>query len=244
MRAHPSRSRPPRPAAQHAAQHGAQHAVKHGARALELEDWLNRRLYHPASWRLAQILARTPVTPNAVSVMAGACVVGAAMLYAVSSAPGAMWAALGLMMAWHVVDGADGDLARMTGRASALGEIVDGACDYLSHFVLYAVLAVIMAREWGIGGFVVMGAVGCVRAIQTVFYETQRRQYLWWRRGVTWLRIAVQSSDEQPPALQWAARCYLAFARLLAGGGEHIDTALARIAPDRKPDAHAVIEQR
>ena len=215
-----------------------------GARAVELEDWLNRRLYHPASWRLAKILARTPVTPNAVSVMAGACVVGAACLYAISSAPAALWGALGLMMAWHVVDGADGDLARMTGRVSELGEIIDGACDYLSHFVLYGVLAVIMAREWGIGGFVLMGAVGCARAIQTVFYETQRRQYLWWCRGVTWLRIAVQSAPAKPPALQWAARCYLAFGSRLAGGGERIDTQLARIAPDCKADAQALIQRR
>jgi phosphatidylglycerophosphate synthase len=36
-----------------------------------------------------------------------------------------------LHMGWHVLDGADGDLARMTGRASPQGELFDGICDYV-----------------------------------------------------------------------------------------------------------------
>ena len=45
-----------------------------------------------------------------------------------------------ILTAAHVVDGADGDLARLTGRSSPIGEMVDGLCDYLSHIVLYLVL--------------------------------------------------------------------------------------------------------
>ena len=37
-------------------------------RPRELEDWLNFHLYHPLAWRLALRLAKTPLTPNMVSV--------------------------------------------------------------------------------------------------------------------------------------------------------------------------------
>ena len=44
-------------------------------RPRELEDTLNHKLYHPLAWQLARLLARTPLTPNQVSVFGGATVV-------------------------------------------------------------------------------------------------------------------------------------------------------------------------
>ena len=37
------------------------------------------------------------------------------------------------------------DLARLTGRSSPLGELIDGICDYASHVVLYIILVVVLA---------------------------------------------------------------------------------------------------
>jgi len=50
-------------------------------RPAELEDWLNARLYHPLSWRLAQRLAPTPITPDMVSVAGAGAIVLAAFAY-------------------------------------------------------------------------------------------------------------------------------------------------------------------
>ena len=36
------------------------------------------------------------------------------------------------------------DLARLTGKASPTGELVDGVCDYSAHVVLYVVLAAML----------------------------------------------------------------------------------------------------
>src|SRR6218665_1492336 len=110
------------------------------ARDRELQDALNFHIYHPLSRRLAVRLAGTRITPNQVSVAGAACVVAAAISYI---QPGWPWPALigmALHLIWHVIDGADGDLARLTGRSGPLGEIVDGICDYASHIVLYLML--------------------------------------------------------------------------------------------------------
>ncbi|WP_407874876.1 CDP-alcohol phosphatidyltransferase family protein [Qipengyuania nanhaisediminis] len=195
----------------------------------ELEDWLNRRLYHPLSARLANALAPTPVTPNAVSVAGGALVVLAAGLYASGLGIAAAAAGLGIHMAWHVLDGADGDLARMTGRASAAGEIVDGASDYLSHLVLYIALASVLADQIGGAGWLLMIAAGIARAFQTTFYETQRRQYGWWVHGSAWLRSGEEEAlGAARGPFGGLTRLYLAVSDWMARGGRALDTRFER----------------
>ena len=43
------------------------------SRPPELQDGLNRYLYHPLAARLARLLAPTRITPNLVSVVGAGC---------------------------------------------------------------------------------------------------------------------------------------------------------------------------
>jgi len=205
------------------------------ARPAELEDWLNANLYHPLSLRVARILQNTFITPNAVSVAGGLMVVAAAVVY--YNVPGAVGGILGLLfhMGWHVLDGADGDLARLTGRTSALGEVIDGACDYAGHLILYLTLAVILAFEFGWVGGALIIAAGIARAVQTVFFETQRRQYQYWVYGVPWLRVTTPSDDETSPTLlQAATGSYLRLSIALCAGGRRLDALIDRLPPQER----------
>lgn len=153
----------------------------------ELQGFLNRTLFHPAARRLAAMLAATPVTPNMVSVAGAAMVVAAGVLYAVVGGPAGVALGFALHLAWHVVDGADGDLARMTGRASPIGEVVDGLCDYGGHVALYVLLALSLYPALGAVAWVLAVAAGLSRVAQSVFAESSRRTYQWWAYGVPWL---------------------------------------------------------
>lgn len=161
-------------------------------RPRELQDPLNHYIYHPLAWQLARGLARTPITPNMVSVFGGLMVVAAGIVYANLAWP--IGAALGmaLHMGWHVVDGADGDLARMTGRTSPIGEMVDGVCDYASHIVLYLILGAVLAGEAGFfsgsTGWILLVVAGVSHAVQSNHVEVQRRQYQWYVYGTPWIR--------------------------------------------------------
>ena len=89
------------------------------------------------------------------SVFAAAA--AAAICYARPAWPLSAFGGLPLMFAWHVLDGADGDLARRTGRASPNGELVDGICDHVSQVLIYVAFAFILQRSlggwaWAIGG--------------------------------------------------------------------------------------------
>jgi phosphatidylglycerophosphate synthase len=146
-------------------------------RPAELEDFLNRRVYHPLAWRLARLLASTPITPNMVSATGAALIVLAAGLYSLPWAWLSVLTGFALHLGWHVVDGADGDLARQTGRSGPRGELVDGLCDIGGHIVLYIVLGSIAAAQIGSTGWALMWAAGISRLAQAAHYEGTRRQY-------------------------------------------------------------------
>ncbi len=175
------------------------HAPKRPQRPRELQDPLNHYLYHPLAWQLARALAHTPITPNMVSVLGAGLVIAASAAYAGLSYPVSAALGMALHMSWHVVDGADGDLARMTGRSSPIGEMVDGLCDYLSHVVLYLVMGWVMTRIGGaFGGWHAWALVvfaGISHAVQANHVEVQRRQYQYWVYGTPWIRLSHDAQD-------------------------------------------------
>jgi phosphatidylglycerophosphate synthase len=159
----------------------------------ELEDFLNRWLFHPLSRRLALLLAPTFVTPNMVSVLGGLLVLGAGFVYAgYAGLDGGAAVAVGLTLhlLWHVVDGADGALARLTGRATPFGEMVDGLCDYSSHALLYVILATTADDHVGWWIWPLGLAAGLSRVAQANHAESERRIYQWRAYGVPWLQQA------------------------------------------------------
>lgn len=201
-----------------------------------LQNPLDRWLYHPLAARLAMMLSATPVTPNMVSICGGLMIVAAAIAYIQNGSPWFALVGLLLHMGWHILDGADGDLARMTGRTSPVGEIVDGLSDYIGHIILYVMIAcaAFPASGWSIVAAVV--AAGLSRIVQANYYESQRRQYLHWVHGTPWLRTSATDSHGKGG---WAMvrRLYLAISDRIAPGDAAIDRLVAD--PRHGEDARA-----
>ena len=206
-------------------------------RPRELQDPLNYYLYHPLAWQLARGLAKTPLTPNMVSVCGALAVVGASVAYTGADYTGLAWplsAALGmaLHMSWHVIDGADGDLARLTGRSSPIGEMVDGLCDYLSHAVLYVLLAWWLQHHGGVvagwQAWALVSLAGVSHAVQSNHAEVQRRQYQYWVYAVPWLRMS--HDGDSATAQSWGGGLVSAYLGVASGMTPHalrIDAAVA-----------------
>ena len=217
---------------------GTTPATRRPQRPRELQDALNHYLYHPLAWRLARLLAHTPLTPNMVSVIGGLFVVAAAVAYAGPQSgliawPLSAWIGMGLHMTWHVVDGADGDLARLTGRTSPIGEMVDGLCDYTSHIVLYLVLGWLLAHGMTAGAwptahpYLWMWAAGLSHIVQANHVEVQRRQYQWWVLGTPWIRNSHSADSATGRSLFGGiVSVYLALATGLTPHALRIDAAV------------------
>ena len=201
----------------------------------EMEDWLNFHIYHPLANRLADLLALTPVTPNMVSFAGWMLIVAAAFLYAGLSWPVSVLLAWPLHLLWHVFDGADGALARRTGKSSPFGELVDGVCDYTGHIILYVALAAFL-DDW-IGGWAwwISGFSGLSRILQSNHSETQRRTYLWRVYGVPWLKNAFAAEDTRlqrrtlfTVIFEPLGRLYVGIAAVSNPLSERIDAVVAR----------------
>jgi phosphatidylglycerophosphate synthase len=127
-------------------------------------------------------------------------------------------------MSWHVVDGADGDLARLTGRASPIGEMVDGLCDYLSHVVLYLVLGWVLTGAGGFWGgwhgWTLMLVAGIGHAVQANHVEVQRRQYQYWVYGTPWLRSS-HAREGSATGRSWAGTLVSGYLALATGMTPH-----------------------
>jgi phosphatidylglycerophosphate synthase len=204
-------------------------------RPSELEDWLNGTLYHPLSMRLAKALMPTPVTPNMVSIAGGAMIVLAAVVYSASGSwAGTLFAVL-LHMSWHVLDGADGDLARLTKRTSSTGEVIDGLCDIGGHVVLYVTLASMLAPDVGSATAYTLAALaGFARIVQAAHYEVQRRQYQHWVYDKSWLRISTKTEDKPRGIFGLGASLYIFIGEIFAPGGRKVDAIVeASSAPER-----------
>jgi len=199
-------------------------------RPRELEDPLNYYLYHPLAWQLAKALARTPLTPNMVSCAGGLLVVAGGLAYAGLAWPGGALLGMALHLSWHVVDGADGDLARMTGRASPRGEMIDGLCDYGSHVVLYLLLGALLAGQIGPVAWLVATTAGALHAVQSNHVEAQRRFYLHWVYGKPWLHNRREGTGRGP--LAWLVNLYLRVAGGLTPHALAIDRAVLAAAAD------------
>ena len=88
-----------------------------------------------------------------------------------------------LMVVWHIMDGADGQLARLSGKVTAGGYVIDGICDYLTFIVVYVALALRLSTTDGDAVWIVVVAAGLSHVIQAAAFELQRAAYGQWAGG-------------------------------------------------------------
>ena len=153
-------------------------------RTSEIEEVTNIYVIHPISSWLTPVLARLHVPPNVVSLTGMACGITAGAAYH-DYARGAGYPAAGflLMIAWHVLDGADGQLARLTHSQSQSGKVLDGICDYVTFTAVYAGLASALGSHYGAWVWLLVIAAGACHAVQAAAYELQRQDYEFWGRN-------------------------------------------------------------
>lgn len=121
---------------------------------------LNRRI----STRITRLLAKTPITPNQVSVATlGVGLVAAALAAVGGYGP---WLACGLLFQLtSILDGVDGELATLTFRASRRGEWIDTVCDNITYVATLAGLTVGAYRTGLDDLYVWSGVAGVVSAV-------------------------------------------------------------------------------
>ena len=110
----------------------------------ETEDWLDYRVVRPLSYLWAVLFAKLDIHPNTVTIMS--MIIGAASTYFYAQASFVYGGVYGLVMnliavlllLWaDIFDCCDGQLARMTGKKSRLGRILDGMAGFVWFIPIY-----------------------------------------------------------------------------------------------------------
>jgi phosphatidylserine synthase len=178
-------------------------------RTSEIEEFTNLHFIHPISSFLTPIFARVGITPNAVSLAGMVFGILAGFAYDHDRQPG--WAIAGFvsMIAWHVMDGADGQLARLTHAQSEIGKILDGICDYVTFIAVYSALAGSLSQDMGTGIWALILASGLCHALQSAAYEAQRQEYNYWGLGRNSAGLLLPPQGDVPLAMEMLHRIYV-----------------------------------
>ncbi len=155
-------------------------------RPLIIEDITNRFFVHPLSSLVVKLALVLKLSANVVSVLGLCAGLLSAWFYLHQSRPGFVLAGFVCMVVWHILDGADGRIARATGTASAFGRIIDGICDHLVFgavyiaFILYAIGNGASHWVWALGAVSALS-----HAVQAAGYEERRQLFQRRMRGLS-----------------------------------------------------------
>lgn len=110
----------------------------------DTEEWLDRVWTRPIGYWWARLFERLGVHPNTVTVLSMIIGAGSALFFAHGSyrteGMDGLWLNViaVLLLAWaNFYDSADGQLARMTGKKTRLGRILDGAASEVWFIPIY-----------------------------------------------------------------------------------------------------------
>lgn len=133
-------------------------SFKDSLKSWDTENWLDRYFYRPIAFKLAVLLKPTSVTPNAVTIFSIFVGVGACLLFYPSQNLLLNLLGFALLVFANTLDCVDGQLARLTGKGSQIGRILDGMTGDIWFFTFYTVMSfrfIETHSDWGYWFFAV-----------------------------------------------------------------------------------------
>ena len=192
-------------------------------KAYEIEELVDVYFFRPLGFIIARFAASLRLTPTQITVF-GALVgiAGGAMLYDQRLG----FYSFALLILHGIIDSADGQLARMTGRVTELGRVLDGVAGYLTHAAIYLAIAASVLHGGGSNAILIwMGLAGIANAVQAQMYEYHRHEY-----AMIVVKGLAPRGDSAKITQAWMKSLYawyLATARLLNGLHTEVESLIA-----------------
>lgn len=151
--------------------------------------WLNRRISLPISW----LLARTPILPNHITLLALACAIAGGV---VISHGGYLAGLAGMLLVnWgSIIDGVDGELARLRFQFSRLGQWLDTVADDLGNLA-YAGGVTVSLHDAGVSWAAPLGIVALSAFALTQITQYALIRFVYGSGDLAAIPWAMQSAD-------------------------------------------------
>ncbi|MGO9337218.1 MAG: CDP-alcohol phosphatidyltransferase family protein [Terracidiphilus sp.] len=165
---------------------------------------MNRRISIPISRQLIKF----PITPNMVSGFT----LGVSFAAGVSYAMGGYWNTLlgAILSVWaSILDGCDGEVARLKLQATDFGCWLETACDYLYYLFIFAGMTVGLVRSSGNRAFGAWGAALLFGAATTILLAWFERSRLSSKHPEQFLAVWQKKAESRSsnPLLYLGRRC-------------------------------------
>ena len=133
---------------------------------------ISKYIYRPLSRPLTRLLLHTPITPNQVSYIVGLIGLLGCFLTALPGQTNLIWGAA-LVFISGIIDGCDGEIARIKLTSSTFGAWLDTIVDELttmSYFIAIGLHTVHLHPQPWVGASIAIGAICYVASIYGIYY--------------------------------------------------------------------------
>jgi phosphatidylserine synthase len=191
-------------------------------KSVEIEELTDVYFFRPAGSLIAHGARAIGITPTGLTIVGTLIgIAGGAFLY--DERLGLV--AFAFLILHSIVDSADGQLARMTGRVTELGRILDGLSGYATHVAIYLMIATgLVHRGAGLSVIFWMVLAGMATAIHAGMYDYHRNAYT---AVVAEARVPGYVVSEVPAPISWLFTVYLLIQRGLVGSHPKVEAILA-----------------
>lgn len=151
-------------------------------KSLDTEEFIDIHFYRPLGYRWALFFNKFGVSPNSITIASIFIGIAAGICFYFQSL--AVNIAGMLLLIWaNSYDSADGQLARMTGKKTPLGRILDGFSGDLWFIAIYAAICLRLTPEWGIWIWLLAATTGFFHSKQAAMADYYRNIHLLFLKG-------------------------------------------------------------
>jgi len=162
----------------------------------DIEEWIDLKIVRPLGYYWTLLFDKLNIHPNTVTVLS--MILGAAsgffLVKRADTTEGLIYNIIGvLLVMWaNIYDSADGQLARLTGKKTRLGRILDGAAGDIWFISIYFALAIRLYPQnipfteiqWSWWAFLLMATSGLLcHSRQCNLADYYRQAHLFFQKG-------------------------------------------------------------
>lgn len=172
-------------------------------KSLDTEEPIDIYFYRPIGYRWALLFSKLGVSPNTVTIASMFIGAAAGVCFYFQE----LWINIVgmLLLIWaNSYDSADGQLARMTGKTSPIGRLLDGFCGNVWFFTIYFFICLRLTPDWGVWIWVLGAITGFFHTRQTSMADYYRNAHLLFLKGKAGSELSnSQTLKEEYKKLSW-----------------------------------------
>lgn len=151
-------------------------------KSLDTEEFIDIHFYRPIGYRWALLFNKFDISPNSVTIASIFIGVAAGICFYFQDLTINILGMLLLIWA-NSYDSADGQLARMTGKKTPLGRMLDGGAGEIWFITIYAAICLRLTPEWGIWIWILGAITGYCHSKQAAMADYYRNIHLLFLKG-------------------------------------------------------------